>query len=115
MIIFDVRIPGLSMTVGQADGNDVEPVEVDEFRMGVAETYDLIVQPAADTPYTIFAQAEDRTGFARGTLTPRVGLAAPVPPLDPRPKRTMMDMGMNMADSKSLSVYTMKCMYMSGL
>src|SRR5260370_19808424 len=76
MTIFDVRIPGLSMTVVQADGNDVEPVEVDEFRIGVAETYDLIVQPAADTAYTIFAQAEDRTGFARGTLTPRVGLAA---------------------------------------
>ena len=94
MTFFDVRIPGLPMTVVQADGNDVEPVEVDEFRMGVAETYDVVVQSAASTAYTIFAQAEDRTGFARGTLTPTLGLTAAVPPMDPRPTRTMMDMGM---------------------
>jgi FtsP/CotA-like multicopper oxidase with cupredoxin domain len=77
------------MTVVQADGNDVEPVVVDEFRMGVAEIYDVIVQPSDDKAYTIFAQEEDRTGFARGTLTPSLGL----PPMDPRPSRTMMDMG----------------------
>jgi len=94
MTFFDVRIPGLPMTVVQADGNNVEPVVVDEFRMGVAETYDVIVQPTANDAYTIFAQAEDRTGFARGTLTPKPGLAAAVPPMDPRPTRTMMDMGM---------------------
>jgi FtsP/CotA-like multicopper oxidase with cupredoxin domain len=81
------------MTVVQADGNDVEPVVVDECRMGVAEIYDVIVQPSDDKAYTIFAQAEDRTGFARGTLTPSLGLTATVPPMDPRPSRTMMDMG----------------------
>jgi len=104
MTFFDVRIPGLTMTVVQADGNDVEPVEVDEFRIGVAETYDVIVQPRADTAHTIFAQAEDRTGFARGTLTPRLGLTAAVPSMDPRPKRTMMDMGMSMAGMKGMQM-----------
>ena len=94
MSIFDVRIPGLTMTVVQADGNDVEPVTVDEFRIGTAETYDVIVQPDADRAFTIFAQAEDRSGFARGTLAPRAGMAGDVPPLDPRPLRTMADMGM---------------------
>ncbi len=91
---FDVRIPRLQMTVVQADGNDVEPVIVDEFRIGVAETYDVIVQPEGDIAYTIFAQSEDRSGFARGTLAPKEGMTADVPPLDPRPMRTMMDMGM---------------------
>ncbi len=94
MSIFDVRIPGLPMTVVQADGNDVEPVTVDEFRISVAETYDVIVQPRADRAYTIFAQAEDRSGYARGTLAPRPGMEAPIPPMDPRPMRTMTDMGM---------------------
>jgi len=94
MSIFDVRIDGLPMTVIQADGNDVVPVTVDEFRISVAETYDAIVRPAADRAYTIFAQAEDRTGYTRGTLAPRPGLAAPIPPMDPRPMRTMTDMGM---------------------
>ena len=112
MTIFDVRIPGLAMTVVQADGNAVEPVVVDEFRMGVAETYDVIVQPTANDAYTIFAQAEDRTGFARGTLTPKLGLVAAVPPMDPRPTRTMMDMGMgSMAGMKTGG---MKGMDMSG-
>jgi CopA family copper-resistance protein len=115
MTFFDVRIPGLSMTVIQADGNDVEPVEVDEFRMGVAETYDVIVQPHDETAYTIFAQAEDRTGFARGTLTPRLGLTAAVPPMDPRPKRTMMDMGMDMSSMKGMDMSSMKGMDMSGM
>jgi CopA family copper-resistance protein len=123
MTFFDVRIPGLPMTVVQADGNDVEPVEVDEFRMGVAEIYDVIVQPHDETAYTIFAQAEDRTGFARGTLTPRPGLTASVPPMDPRPKRTMMDMGMgnmsgmqgmNMDGKKGMDVSGMKGMEMGG-
>ncbi len=71
MTFFDVRIPGLPMTVVPADGNDVEPVAVDEFRMGVAETYDVIVQPKDNTAYTIFAQSKDRSGYARGTLAPR--------------------------------------------
>jgi CopA family copper-resistance protein len=94
MIFFDVRIPGLKMTVVQADGNDVQPVTVDEFRMGVAETYDVIVQPADDAAYTIFAQSEDRSGFARGTLAPQMGMTAAIPQMDPVPMRTMADMGM---------------------
>src|SRR6267154_885851 len=82
MTIFDVRIPGLPMTVVQSDGNDVVPVTVDEFRISVAETYDVIVQPKADRAYTIFAQAEDRSGYARGTLAPRPGMTAPIPPME---------------------------------
>jgi len=93
MSTFDVRIPGLKLMVVQADGNDVEPIEVEEFRIGVAETYDVIVTPE-DTAYTIFAQAQDRSGYARGTLAPREGMTAAVPPLDPPPLRTMADMGM---------------------
>ncbi|KXV16744.1 copper resistance protein CopA [Acetobacter malorum] len=103
MTFFDIRIPGLEMLVVQADGNDVEPVPVDEFRIGVAETYDVIVQPKEDRAYTIFAQSEDRTGFARGTLAPLAGMAGPVPPMDPRPVRTMIDMGMgNMKPGESM-------------
>jgi CopA family copper-resistance protein len=94
MTNFDVRIPGLPMTVVQSDGNDVEPVVVDEFRITVAETYDVIVQPQSSSAYTIFAQSEDRTGYARGTLATRPGVTAPVPPMDPRPRFTMVDMGM---------------------
>ncbi|MDB5392866.1 MAG: copper resistance protein CopA, partial [Rhodospirillales bacterium] len=100
MTIFDVRIPGLKMTVVQADGNDVVPVAVDEFRMGVAETYDVIVEPG-DAAYAIFAQSEDRTGFASGTLASREGMSAAIPPMDPRPMRTMKDMGMGNMDMSS--------------
>jgi CopA family copper-resistance protein len=102
MSIFDVRIDGLPMTV-QADGNDVEPVTVDEFRISVAETYDVIVQPKADRAHTLFVQAEDRSGYARGTLAPRPGMAALIPPMDPRPMRTMADMGMGGMDHGSMS------------
>jgi CopA family copper-resistance protein len=94
MSIYDVRIPDLEMSVVQADGNDVAPVTVDEFRISVAETYDVIVQPRAERAYTIFVQVEDRSGYARGTLAPRPGMTAPIPPMDPRPLRTMTDMGM---------------------
>lgn len=94
MSIFDVRIPGLKLTVVAADGQDVEPVTVDEFRIATAETYDVIVEPKDDRAYTIFAQAMDRSGYARGTLTPNAGLTAEIPPLDPRPLLTMSDMGM---------------------
>jgi CopA family copper-resistance protein len=93
MSTFDVRIPGLDMTVVQADGSDVDPVAIEEFRIGVAETYDVIVRPT-QSAYTIFAQAEDRSGYARGTLAVREGLTAAVPPMDPRPMRTMTDVGM---------------------
>jgi len=93
MSFFDVRIPGLKLTVVATDGVDVEPVSVDEFRIGAAETYDVIVEPKDDRAYTIFAQATDRSGYARGTLTPSPGLAAEIPPLDPRPLLTMGDMG----------------------
>ncbi len=92
MSFFDVRIPGLKMTVVAADGQNIHPVTVDEFRIGVAETYDVIVEPA-DEPYTIFAQSQDRTGYARGTLTPHESLVAAVPELDARPVLTMADMG----------------------
>ena len=95
MSIFDVRIPGLKLNVVQSDGWDVHPVEVDQFRIGVAETYDVIVTPADDRAYTVFAQAQDRSGFARATLAPRMGMVAEVPPMDPRPVRTMVDMGMS--------------------
>jgi CopA family copper-resistance protein len=94
MTIFDVRIPGLKMTVVQADGCDVEPVEVEEFRIGTAETFDVLVRPGAERAYTIFAQAMDRSGYARATLAPGPGMAAAVPPMDPRPRLTMADMGM---------------------
>ncbi len=96
MSFFDVRIPGLEMTVVAADGQNIEPVTVDEFRIGVAETYDVIVAPKDDTAYSIFAQAIDRTGYARGTLTPDPSLRATVPEMDPAPVLTHADMGMAM-------------------
>ena len=92
MTYFDVRIPGLKMTVVAADGQPVEPVTIDEFRIGVAETYDVVVQPD-ERPYTVFAQSMDRSGYARATLSPAPGLEAPVPALDARPLLTMADMG----------------------
>jgi FtsP/CotA-like multicopper oxidase with cupredoxin domain len=96
MSFFDVRIPGLKMTVVATDGQDIEPVTVDEFRIGTAEVYDVIVQPS-DAAYTIFAQSMDRSAFARGTLAPRSGMAAEVPALDTRAILGMTDMGMNHA------------------
>jgi CopA family copper-resistance protein len=93
MTYFDVRIPGLPMTVVAADGLHVQPVTVDEFRMAVAETLDVIVEPSAGDAFAIFAQAMDRTGFAAGTLAVRAGLRAAVPELDARPVLTMADMG----------------------
>ena len=95
MTYFDVRIPGLKMTVVAADGLHVKPVSVDELRIAVAETYDVIVELADQEAYTIFAQSMDRTGYARGTLATREGLSAPVPETDPRPLIAMGDMGMD--------------------
>ncbi len=94
MTYFDVRIPGLKMTVVAADGQNVHPVTVDEFRIAVAETFDVIVEPTGRDAFTIFAQSVDRTGYARGTLAVRDGLSASVPELDPRPLLTMADLGM---------------------
>jgi CopA family copper-resistance protein len=94
MTYFDVRIPGLKMTVVAADGQYVHPVTVDEFRIAVAETFDVIVEPAGQDAFTIFAQDSARTGFVSGTLAVRQGLHAPVPTLDPRPLLTLGDMGM---------------------
>ena len=101
---YDVRIPGLKLTVVQADGQDVEPVTVDEFRFGPGQTCDVLVQPKDDA-YTVFAQTMDRTGYARATLAARAGLSAPVPELDPAPWLTMADMmgGMNHTQMGSMS------------
>src|SRR5690606_35926014 len=95
MTYFDVRIPGLKMTVVAADGQYVHPVTVDEFRIAVAETFDVIVEPSGQDAFTIFAQDSARTGHVSGTLAVREGLRAPVPALDPRPILTMADMGMD--------------------
>jgi FtsP/CotA-like multicopper oxidase with cupredoxin domain len=94
MTFFDVRIPGLPLRVVAADGQDLEPVTVDELRIGAAEVYDVLVEPQEEQPYTIFAQALDRSGYACGTLAPRTGLQAQIPQLDPRPLLGMLDMGM---------------------
>ncbi|ALB71005.1 copper resistance system multicopper oxidase [Cronobacter muytjensii] len=101
MTYFDVRIPGVKMTVVAADGQYVTPVSVDEFRIAVAETYDVIVEPVQDA-CTIFAQSMDRSGYARGTLAVREGMTAPVPSTDPRPWLTMDDMGMGGMDHGSM-------------
>ncbi|UIN54687.1 copper resistance system multicopper oxidase [Pseudomonas kribbensis] len=114
MSYFDVRIPGLKMTVVAADGLHVKPVSVDELRIAVAETYDVIVEPAAEA-YTLFAQAMDRTGYARGTLAARAGLSAPVPAPDPRPLVTMDDMGMGGMDHGSMDMSDMSGMDHAGM
>ena len=93
MTYFDFRIPGLKLTVIAADGQPVEPVEVDELRLAVAETYDILVEPTDQQAYSLFAQAMDRSGYACGSLATREGLRAPVPAVDPRPELTMEDMG----------------------
>jgi CopA family copper-resistance protein len=96
MTIFNFRIPGLPMTVVQADGENVRPVETDEFQISVAETYDVIVTPPDDRAYTIVAEAMDRSGLGRATLAPRQGMSAEIPPLRQVPNLTMRDMGMDM-------------------
>ena len=94
MTNFNVRIPGLAMTVVAADGQNVQPVETDEFQIGIAETYDVIVEPRADEAYGFIAEAIDRSGQVRATLAPRLGMVAPIPPIRERPLLTMKDMGM---------------------
>ncbi len=94
---FNVRIPGLKLTVVAADGQPVRPIEVDEFQIGNAETYDIIVQQTEDQAFTLVAEAVDRSGMARATLAPRAGMVASVPALRERPLATMKDMGMDMS------------------
>ncbi|MCJ8317374.1 copper resistance system multicopper oxidase [Idiomarina loihiensis] len=115
MSYFDVRIPGLEMTVVAADGQPVKPVPVDEFRIGVAETYDVIVQPKQNKPYTIYAESFDRSGYVRGTLTPELGLEAEVPELRQVPERGMAAMGMGaMAMSGDMKGNSMNMKHMGG-
>ncbi|WP_380871953.1 copper oxidase [Sphingomonas sp. DBB INV C78] len=97
MTNFNVRIPGLPMTVVQADGQNVRPVTVDEFQIAIAETYDVIVTPPDERAYTFVGEAVDRSGLARATLAHREGMAAEVPALRERPLVTMKDMGMDMS------------------
>lgn len=102
MTTFNVRIPGLRLTIVQADGQNVMPIEVDEFQIGVAETYDAIVTPSEDKAFTLVGEAIDRSGMARATLAPRAGMTAPVPPLRKRPIATMKDMGMDMSGMQGM-------------
>lgn len=113
MTYFDLRIPGMKMIVVAADGQNVMPVPVDEIRLAIAETYDVIVTPKEDKAYTIFAQSLDRSGYARGTLAPREGMEAEVPPMRARALLTMADMGMGSMegmDHASMSGMDMKGM-----
>jgi CopA family copper-resistance protein len=96
--IFNIRIPGLTITVVAADGQNVRPVSVEEIQIGNAETYDVIVQPVEDRAFTFVAETIDRSGVGRATLAPRLGMSAPVPPLRKRPTLTMKDMGMGGMD-----------------
>jgi CopA family copper-resistance protein len=113
MTIFNVRIPGLKLTVVAADGQAVRPVEVDEFQIGNAETYDVIVRPMEERAFTLVAEAADRSGMGRATLAPRPGMTAPVPPLRRRPLATMRDMGMDMS-AMQMGAGAMAGMSMSG-
>jgi len=97
MTNFNVRLPGLPMTVVQCDGQHVQPVETDEFQIGIAESYDIVVQPTEAKPYGFIAEAIDRSGLVRATLAPRIGMAADIPALRERPLLTMKDMGMDMS------------------
>ncbi len=94
MTYYDFRIPGLPMTVVQADGQNIKPVETDELRIAVAETYDVVVTLPENRAYTLFAETMDRSGYTRGTIAPRAGMSAEVPPPRRRPMLTMKDMGM---------------------
>jgi len=115
MTYFDVRLPGLKMTVVQADGNNVQPVQVDELRIGVAETYDVIVQPKEDQAYTLFAESMGRSGYARGTLAPRAGMQGAIPALRPAPLLTMADMGMDHGSMSGMDHSNMDMSDMQGM
>ena len=102
MTFYDIRFPGLPMTVVQADGQDIQPVETDELRIAVAETYDVVVTLPDDGPYTLFAETMDRSGYARGTLASHEGASATVPAQRRRPMLTMADMGMMMGGMEAM-------------
>jgi CopA family copper-resistance protein len=102
MTTFNVRIPGLKLMVVQADGQNIRPIAVDEFQIGVAETYDVVVIPTDDRAYTLVGESVDRSGMARATLAPRAGMAAEVPALRKRPIATMKDMGMDMSSMSGM-------------
>ncbi|KQM20865.1 copper resistance system multicopper oxidase [Novosphingobium sp. Leaf2] len=110
MTTFNVRIPGLPMTIVAADGLNVRPVQIDEFQFGPAETYDAIVTPPDMRAYTLVGESVDRSGMARATLAPREGMAAEVPPLRKRPLATMKDMGMGSHDMSTMDHGSMQGM-----
>jgi CopA family copper-resistance protein len=95
MTIFNVRLPGLPMTIVAADGLNVQPLEVDEFQMGVAETYDVIIEPKDQRAYAFVAESIDRSGQAVATFGPQPGMRAEAPALRAVPTLTMKDMGMD--------------------
>ncbi len=107
---FDVRIPGLQMRVVQVSGQDVKPVVVDEIRMAIAETYDVIVEPKDSRAYTVYAEAMDRSGFVRGTLAPSAGMEADVPERRERALLTMADMGMLHGEGDDMAGHDMSAM-----
>ena len=115
MTFFDVRIPGLKMTVVASDGQYIQPVSVDEFRIGVAETYDVLVEPSSEQAYTVFAQSIGRSGYARGTLTPDMSFSGEIPALDAVPSLTHTDMGMDMSGMEGMDHSNMPGMNMSGM
>jgi CopA family copper-resistance protein len=110
MTFFDVRIPGLKMTVVASDGQYIQPVTVDEFRIGVAETYDVLIEPSSEQAYTVFAQSIGRSGYARGTLTPDMSLSGEIPELDAVPSLTHTDMGMNHSNMPGMDMSSMEGM-----
>jgi CopA family copper-resistance protein len=113
MTLFNVRIPGLPMTVVQSDGLNVRPIETDEFQMGVAETYDVIVEPIEAKPFAFVAESIDRSGQVVATLAPRPGMRAQAPKLRKVPSLTMKDMGMDhssMGGTSCMDQSTMKDM-----
>ena len=110
MTTFNVRIPGLPMTIVAADGLNVRPIQIDEFQFGPAETYDAIVTPPDMRAYTLVGESVDRSGMARATLAPREGMAAEVPPLRKRPLATMKDMGMGGHDMSTMDHGSMQGM-----
>jgi len=115
MTNFNVRIPGLPLSVVQADGQNVRPVETDEFQIAVAETYDVVVGPMPDLAFTLVAEAVDRSGLGRATLAPRAGMSATIPALRKRPLATMTDMGMDMTGTTPMNHAAMDYSAMGGM